>query len=888
MEHKNNPQNPPQWAINFLEWFCPDELLEGLLGDLLEQYDNDQLSYSQLKSNLRFTWNVIRLFHPAILTRNKFSVNIINSSMFKNQFKVAYRNMVKAPFYSFNNILGLSLAIAFIFLTFQFIQSELNYDTFHSKHKNIYRLYTETTNTQSNTSRTSAITAVPLSNVLADESTQVKAFTRFVSSTKEIAIKGEYFEEVVHFADPGFLKMFDFKVSGIGVDENALKQPNSIYLSPEKAQKYFGDTNPVGELINLRINNEEEILTVAGIIHPEKEKSSIPFDMLVSMDLFRKDIGEETFDSFNYGIVENFILSKGNQSEKELEASFSDIIDKFISDEKSHTKVGLQALSTIHLDDHITGNSSYTGPQKLYIAGGLALIILFISVLNFITLSTSHALNRAKELGIRSTLGAKKGALKRQLINESFFITFLACAIALVFAQISLPYFKELTESRIQFDFGLNELLFIALICFIISVITGSLQSYFLLKNNIVKSLKQGVKISGKNSVFNQTLMVIQFAIATLLIVAALGIRTQMQFIQNKDLGFDDERLIEINLNSSPDLESTQQLVERFRSLAIQNKSVLAISASMNNTDLPWTKFGFEQEDGQSESINFNQIDPDYIKTMGIELVDGQNFNKDIKNTDGIIVNEALVKHFGWEQPIGKQIPGKNFEETHRVIGVVKDFHFSSLHEQIEPMILAEDVSVIRSGITGVSTFLWPVNYYQLIVRVDKGEIAPVLEFLEDTWKQIAPDKAFVFHFADDSLDKKYANERRWSKIINMATLFAIFVTCIGLLGLMQLSVQRRTKEIGIRKILGSNTSQIIRLLSKEYVLMILVGELIAFPLAWYILDQWLASFSYRIALNPLLFLAGGVAVILISFIVMGTQSLKAAYSNPVQTLKSE
>ncbi|MEM1136787.1 MAG: FtsX-like permease family protein, partial [Bacteroidota bacterium] len=720
-----------------------------------------------------------------------------------------------------------------------------------------------------------------------NEIASIKEYTRIASSTLTLSVNNNYFEESIHFVDKGFFKMFDFPL--LKVHEKGITQPNTIIISEEKAIKLFGNENALDKVLSLKINGQTQLVKVVGVINPKKEQSSIQFDFLAPLDLFRIEIGEQAFNSFDYGIVENYILSNTAKSKEEIELLCTQAVQKYSNEERYKKTIGLQALNNIHLNDTIIGNATYTSAQKLYVMSTLAFVVLLISILNFITLSTNHALNRAKELGIRSSLGALKGNLRQQLINESFFVALFSSMIGITIAYLVMPYFSHLVESNVVFVFGPRELLFIVVISIIIALVNGSLQSYFLIKKKIITTLKQNIIISNKNSLFNQYLLIVQFSLAILLIIGALSIRMQMQYIQNKDLGYEKSRLIEMNINTSENIEGTRKLVERFKTKAFQNKHILAVSASMNNTREPWTKLAFEQENGQSEQLFYNQIDPEYLKTLQIELLDGEGFKRDYtKYKNAIIVNEALVRHFGWEQAMGKQIPGKNFKEAHQIIGVVKDFHFSSLHQQIAPLILAVDLEAIESGITGLNTYIWPANMYQILVRIAPADLPPVIQSLAEIWKEVAPDKPFVYHFVDDVLEKKYANEQRWAKVMNVASIFAIVIACIGLLGLMQLSVQRKTKEIGIRKVLGSSIVNLLVLFSKGYIKLITIAFVISIPIANYFISEWLQAFAYRIDVKWWLFALPGITVFTLALIALGGQSIKAALANPIESLRSE
>ncbi len=881
---------PPKWSIAFLNWFCPKELKEGILGDLLEQFHEDQMSFGIKPARRKFVWNVFRLFHPYLLLRNHLTVKIIYMGMLKSHLIVAIRSMMKYKFYSFINLLGLSLAIAFIFLAYLFIQNELSYDQFHSKKASIYRVYHDIINTETNQSEgKSAVTAIPLGRDLADQLPGIVEFSRYASGTFTVKKEEIPYREVVHFVDPGFLKMFDFPMLK-GDPNTALDLPTSVIISEDMSDKYFGHDNPLGKSLNLSINDTILLLNVSGVIDPQKNRSSIPFDFLVHLEQFQSAVSELAFNSYNFGILENYIQIDQKTTKEAIEPLLTKAIEnKSNSRQTNKVEYGLQALSTLHMEDQIIGNALYTSPQKLYIMLAISILVLIIAGINFITLSTSHVLNRLKEVGVRKTLGARRGQLKRQFVMESFLVTIFSGLIGIAFARLMLPTFSEIINSEIGFNPGVKGMGLMVLLTLIIAWLNGWLQSMVLVRFNTTEALKGNMVLPRRNRWFNEGLVVIQFALSIILIIGAVNIRAQMQYLQHKDLGYDKERLLEITMGGVNDLNEAQQLVDRFHTLATQDSRILEISASMNNSSDPWTSLVFDQDDGSKETLFYNQINDNYLQTMEIELLEGSDFRVDAQNlSNAILVNESLVKHFGWESPFEQQIPGSNFTGSHQIIGVVKDFHFNSLHEQIKPLILTQNFDAIGSGVTGLSTHVWPANLYNIVVRIGPGEIQPILDHLESTWKKINPGESFTFNFVDEVLDAKYAEEKRWGKTTDWASIFAIIIAWLGLVGMMRLTIQKRTKEVGIRKVLGASTGGVIQLLSRRFLLLVLLGSLIAWPVSWILMKNWLESFSYRIDLNPLLFLMIGIAVLLAVLASISLQSLRLASSNPIKALRFE
>lgn len=883
---KENRISPPQWAIRFLEWFCPPELLEGILGDLLEAFDQDSISTGPKKARRNFTLQVFRLFHPSILFRNHLNYSIMNTAIIRNHLLVAWRQMRKHRSFSMINILGLSLAIAFLFLTVLFIQQETSYDQFHTKKDNIYRLYHTTVNKETGQrGSSSAVTSVPLGEVLAEEVPVIERYSRLASSSGIIR-KGEMLSrETISFSDADLLSIFDFPMLA-GDRNSALEAPNSIILSAELAKKYFGSKDPLQETLELSLNDSLIQVVVTGVIDPLKESSSIQLDCILPLEQYGAIIPPKMFTSFNFGVVENYIEIKDQADVEELPTILTTAIAKSTTTSEDHLEIGIQPLKKIHFDHRILGNTPFTNPQKLYILLAIALLILVVALINFITLSSSQAMGRLSEMGLRQALGARSRQIQRQLMVESLLITSAASVLALLIANGLCSSFGQLVDANLQFRLGWLQASGVLFLILILSMISGFGQGLLLLRHQASQSLKGQFSGPFKRQWFNEGLLVFQFALSIMLILGAFHIQQQLKYIQEKDLGFEEERLLEMPLGDSPDQVSMRQKVERLKEELLRNRQILSITSGMNNIADPWTELFFKQEDGDEVSLYFNQVDLDYLETMGIRLVEGKSFPPQMKN--GILVNEALVKYFGWTDPLTKQIPGINFSEPHEIIGVVEDFHFSSLHQKVEPLILAIDPSAISSGITGLSTYVWPPNLYQLFIRIGPGEIAPVLQFLEDEWQSISPDTPFEFEFVDQSLAAKYTEEKRWGKIISLSSWFGILIAWLGLFALMQVTIRRRSKEIGIRKVLGASSLNLIGLLSSRYLRLLTFSALVACPAAWYLLNRWLSSFNYRIELTPLLFGIIGIGVIFITWVIFSWQSYLVSRVNPISAIQVE
>lgn len=883
---KENRISPPQWAIRFLEWFCPPELLEGILGDLLEAFDQDSISIGPKKARRNFTLQVFRLFHPSILFRNHLNYSIMNTAIIRNHLLIAGRQIRKHWSFALINILGLSLALTFLILSYFFIQQERSYDQFHEHKTDLYRLFHTSINKETGTvGNQSAVTAVPLGEVVAAEVPAIQAFTRVASSSGLIRNNKDFNKETISFTDPQFLQMFSFPMK-MGDPQTALRSPRSIVLSEDLAKKYFGNQNPLSKELEVTLNDSLFKVVVTGVIEPLKESSSLQLDCILPFEHYGAIIPPKMFNSFNFGVVENYIQVRKDVKPDLLPPSLTAAVKKMSAESEDRLEIGLQPLPKLRFAHEIRGNTPYTNPQKLYILFAITLLVLAIALINFITLSSGQALGRLQEMGLRKTLGARGGQIRNQLMIESLVITGFAAMSAVALAYLLSPNFAQLVDAPITVRISWRELLLLSLLVVSIATISSLGQGLLLLRQQTAPSLKGEFSGPVKRQWFNEGLIIFQFALSIMLILGAFHIQRQLDFILEKDLGFDKERLLELPLGDSPDAQSMQQKVNRLREELSRNEQILAVSSSMNNSTDPWTELFFKQVDGDEHGLYFNQVDQEYLKTMGIDLLEGKSFPPQLKK--GILVNEALVQHFGWEDPLVQQIPGINFTDPHEIIGVFKDFHYSSLHQEVEPLILAIDPAAISSGITGLSTYIWPPNLYNLLIRIGPGEIGSILQFIEERWQEHSPETPFQFKFVDETLAAKYAEEERWGKVITLSSRFGILIAWLGLFALINLTVRKRTRELGIRKVLGASPRSLMSLLSGKYLKLLSIGTLVAFPLAWHFLDRWLASFSYSIELTPLLFLLIGIAVLLLTALVFSIQSYQASRINPVTAMRVE
>ncbi len=870
------------WIIRFLEWILPTGFDEGIIGDLLEEYEAGLNRKGYWKSKLTLFWGIIRFTHPFLLVKRVNSSPRFSLALLRHQGILSIRTLRKQKAISSINIFGLSLSTAFIILSFLYIKTERQFDKFHSDKDHIWRVYQSHFNLETGQkNRESAITSSPLGKDLGSEIPQIKRYSRVGSSSGNIIVEDVHYSEVYTFVDSDFLHMFDFPLL-YGDKSKALSDPRSIVLSQKLANKYFNKTNAVGEIIKCQIGDQMFDALVTAIIDPKTDKSSIQFEMLMPFDNYESVVGNEMFNSHNFGIVENYIQTYDDIDPEVFSTLISASIQKFITNEKEMIKLGIQSLEEIHMSNGIVGNASFSNPRKVYISLALAIVVLIISNINFINLSLSQVLDRLDEMSLRKILGATSGGIRSQLIIESILVSTISIILGLTVVHFSLPYITRILQLPIDLQLDFYTWIFLA------SILIGTGLTAGLIQMRIIQSSYRGkgesiISRNTRGELFmKRGLIVIQFALSLILVVGTYALHQQMKFIQEKELGYDSEFLIELALGETENLEESQRLVNRFKNALRYETSISSIGATMNSHQEPWTKLTIEQNDGSNRSIYYNQVDEDYLATMNLQLIDGKGFQSDTSdNHRYIIVNESLLKYFGWNNFNGKHIPGKNLGLDHEIIGVVKDFHFESLHHQIEPLILALDDRSIKSGITGLSTYVWPPSLYQIILKIKDRSIGDVIESLRNEWKSVFPDRPFQYSIVDDTIEARYRDEQRWSSIVQIGSLFAITVAWLGLFSLLQFSMKKRLKEIGIRKVLGATPGNILILLSKQFLTLVCMGCLMALPVSMWLTTKWLDTFAYKAHISFLEFALLIMGVIGLTIILIYIESRFATKQNP-------
>jgi putative ABC transport system permease protein len=806
--------------------------------------------------------------------------------MLKNYFKIALRNVRRNKIFSAINILGLSIGMTVCFIIMLFIQDELSYDRYHTNANNIYRIIFKASINGGKINESNVMP--PVAAALQQDYPEVKTATRIRTMGKpRVFIDGKLFTDAsLVFADPNLFDVFTIPLIQ-GDKHSALVQPNSIIISKTLAQKYFGRENPVGKLISFNNAKDPKPLKVTGVFENIPSNSHFHFDMFGSM----ATDPDATSDSWMTSNYFTYLLLQDGYDYKRLEAKLPGMVEKYMGSqiqqamglnlEQFRTKgnelgFALQPLTSIHLHSNTSSEFEPGGNiNNIYIFGAVALFMLLIACINFINLSTAGASKRAKEVGVRKVMGSGKQDLIKQFLLESLIITCIALLISAVLVQLALPVFNNLSGKNLTFGFSLKLMVVLAGLGLLTGLLAGIYPAFFLSSFKPIAVLKGKFTPQTGSYSIRSGLVVFQFFISVCLITGTIVVYKQMQFIQHKKLGYDKEQLLV--LNNSWALGKNEQVYKkellndpRVANVTISGYKPTGPSYSNNSLAYPAGR------DNQLMKTVEYSVDEQYIPTMGMQIVAGRNFAAD-RPTDslGMIINETAAKAFGWgNNAVGKTIIRENSFKGHNtaftVIGVVKDFHFRSLHEAITPLLM------VLHPETG------------LIVKVKTKDVAGLLKSMQQQWTKFHATEPFSWSFMDELYNKTYTAEQKTGRILNIFALLTILVACMGLFGLTTYTTEQRAKEIGIRKVLGASVSQITGMLSKEFLKLVLIACLIAFPLSYWAMHTWLQDFAYRIDINGWIFCLAGAIALVIALITISFKSIKAALANPVKNLRTE
>jgi putative ABC transport system permease protein len=808
--------------------------------------------------------------------------------MIKNYLKIAWRNLVKNKLFSAINIFGLALGITSCLLIILYVVDEMSFDNFHEKGDRIYRLNNDIV--YGGKDMRMAQTPDILAPTLKKDYPQVENYTRFYNAgaylVKKPNVANFIREENILFADSTVFEVFTFPLVA-GNPTTALNEPTVIVISESAAKRHFGAENPIGKTLNLDNRKDYKI---TGVMKDIPKNSQIKADFFISMKSLDYDWGN--FLSNNHW---SYILLKEGTDPKSFDAKFEQVIAKYVDTQikkilgssiaelkksGSTFKFWMMPMEDIHLKSSQSQELSTNGNiQYVYIFSIIALFVLLIACINFMNLSTARASQRAKEVGVRKVMGSERGQLMFQFFTECILVSVIALLIGLVLVAALLPLFNDISAKTLSINnlLTIKIVVIIAIMPIFVGILAGSYPAVFLSSFKPIQVLKGRFALKGGS--LRNSLVVFQFTSSIILIIGTIIIYRQINFIKNKNLGYNKDQILIINDAYALDKQaiSFKEDILKINGIKSGTLSGFLPTPSNRSNGSKWPEGHFDMNQGVMTQ-NWD-IDYDYLKTFDMKLVKGRNFSKEFgSDSMGVILNETAAKNFGFgDNAVNKGIltlKGNygNETETYRVIGVVKDFHFESMKSKIE----------------AISMFLKPSSG-NVSFKLDKtAQLSSIIKQIENKWAKMAPGQPFTYEFMDDSFDKVYKNEQRIGKISLAFAILTILVACLGLFGLVTFVAEQRIKEIGIRKVLGASVTSILQLLSKDFLKLIFISILLASPIAYYFMYRWLQDFEYRINIEWWVFLATGIVAITIALLTISYQAIKAAIANPVKSLKTE
>ncbi len=806
--------------------------------------------------------------------------------MFKNYIKIAFRNIWKSKGYALINIVGLSVAFCvsvFLFLTAYF---QLTFDDFHQDRDRIFQTYFFA-NEPDKVSKTSSM-PFPLTTALKAEFPEIEGITRIVNGSDVIEYKGKFYDKNVKFTDADFLKIFSFPLIK-GNKEVALRDLSSIIISENTAEAIFGEEDPMGKPLQLGIGSNKKQYVVTGVLGDFPDNSSIQFDAFVRTEnLNGYQSQKDQWDAMSHIV---FLKLVPNADPESLEKRMKPFAAKYFASTIASLKkrgakpdergdlfaVRLQNLKNVHFDRDIAGGSG--APVALvYALMGIAFFILLIACINFINLNVARSFIRAREVGVRKSLGALKNQLFVQIWGEAAVICFVGFAAGLVLAILLLPTFNATFQGKLNLDYMLqpDKISLILGIFVMVTLIAGGYPAWQMSKFNAVEVLKGKVTLK-KPGVLRNSLIITQFTLSSLLICCTIIAVQQVNHLRKQPLGFQKEQVISIPIGNKV---NGQQALQRMRNKLANDPNIVSLTGSGVNLGMGQDRsssrsvMGFTYKEKEI-STDWLQIDYDYLKTLNIKLLDGREFDPAFPtdSLDRVIITQSMAKAIGETDPVGKYFQTDTAGAKIQIIGLVPDFNLYSSKNDKKPITM----HISHSD---------PVSY--IFVRVTPQSLSVAMDKLKAVWKEVTPESEFKASFLDENTDNWYKEEQRLSQVFSLASGIAILLSCLGLFAVALIVIEQRTKEIGVRKVLGASISNLVFVLSRDFVKLVVVAILISSPLAWFFMQKWLDGYLYRIEISPLIFIGVGAAAVVIAVVTVSFQSIKAALMNPVKSLKSE
>ncbi|MFD1143822.1 ABC transporter permease [Larkinella insperata] len=886
---------PPRWAERLLSWLHPAETLEEVQGDLEELYGYWYRRKGPRHAKMRYVLSVFSALPPLVRRRQKVDSNRQRSfyaaDMIRNHFKIAWRHLSQRKGYSAITIFGLALGLAVSLLNLLYVLDEFKYDRFHTSADRIYRI--NSTITYAGKESKGAVAPTPMGQTLKRDFPEVEEATRLGKYGSHLVKSGSVIlrEQNVLYADSTVFDVFTLPVL-TGNAEKALTEPQSVVLTRSTAIRYFGSPDAVNRVLTFDHN---DVRRVTAVIEDIPVQSHFRADFILPLHATK----DAKANKWGNHIFNTYLLLKPGTNPRVVEAKFERILQTYVDPALRQffqttladtRKAGnnfnytLLPLRDIHLHSDRQGElAPNNSMESVYLFGLIALFILLIAVFNFINLTTAQSGKRAREVGVRKVMGSNRTELMGQFLAESVLITFLALLAGLGMVYLLLPTFNTLAAKTLSFSQLVNGTSICCLLmgAGLVGVLAGGYPALYLSSFQPIKVLKGKLWGLPQRQNLRSHLVVLQFMLSTLLIVGTLLIKQQLHYIQTKKIGFNKEQVVIVKTD-----QATESQVVTFRKEMLSKAAIKTgtVSGFLPVTSRRWNDRWYpERETDQKYSVNMQEwkVDASYISTFGMKLVRGRNFRiAETADSAAVIINETAAKRFGYQNPVGKTIHKTGGEQL-TVIGVVADFHYESLRSTVEPVGLVANAGMLGSALE--QSALAAVSF-----RLNTADIPAVLASMEQTWKRIAPGHPFEYSFLSDDFEAMYRVEQRVEYLFTVFATIAILIACLGLFGLSAFAAEQRTKEIGVRKVMGASIGSLVVLLTSDFLKPVLIAIALGLPIAWYLMDRWLQDFAYKINIHWWVFALAGVLAVGIALLTVSFQSIKAALVNPVKSLRNE
>jgi len=798
--------------------------------------------------------------------------------MLKSYLKIALRNIKNQKGYSFINIASLAIGLTCFMLILLYIRYEFSYDKYHDNAQHIYRVVREEKGTPVwfNSSEH------PLAAALKGDFPEVVKATR-VKKNEEYGVvecNSKLFnEDGIYYADRDFLEMFTFPLVS-GDRQSALTEPFSVLLTQEMAEKYFGNEDPLGQILQIKVwyGDKKYGYTIKGVLNNIPRNSHFTFDFLLSYNTLYtlKRGGRDSVETWSYYEPKTYIQLESNTNPADLEGKFPAFLRKYKGKESESEKLHLQPLTGIHLGGNLRFELETNNDIKnIYLFSAIAFFIMLVACLNYINLSVARSAKRAVEVGMRKVVGAHKSQLVRQFLGESMVFSLIALMISVLMVDLALPVFGSLIDRDLTSSLFLDpDMLFVFLgLAVLTGVLSGGYPAFIISSFHPIQILKGTLRIGSTSSVFfRNSLVVVQFVVSIILIICTFVIHNQLNFIRNRDLGFDKDQIITV-YTMDRNLKRNSEILKQE---LMNNPEIVKVSASLDlpttirrSSTVTWTEQGEERE----LELSYTFVDFDFFNIYDIETLEGRTFSEDfsLDKVQAVVINETAARDLGWEQPVGKKLTAQGREWT--IIGVTRDFHFHSLHREIDPLVFMYHRNQ-------------EIDYFS--IKVNPHDIPKTIDFIREKWKRFSPEFPFQYAFLDERIDRIYKAEQKLGHSFNIFTCIALSIACLGLIGLASFISEQKRKEISIRKILGADFKSIIVLLARGYIKCIALASVIAWPIGYFVMNRWLQNFAYRTDLGLWTFMLSAALALVIALLTVSYQSFKAAFANPADSLRYE